>query len=305
MMGYYRASTYAAGVRHHRNGLHPVGTFRPSADHRRLTYDRSMGQSGSAPRRRIAFAPCWASEGYLANGSVYAAIIALIGRADRRQRAAGAGPGSQRVSQCPGTKHWAAGAYIVALNDGVSVDDVANQRVTSRGGYVSQRYHAALNGFAANLSEAEVNDLAADSRVESIMPDFAVHASTQTTPTGIQRIQALTSPLAQIDGVDQRVDVDVAVLDTGSGPHSDLNIAGGYNCTSTNTSAYNDNHGHGTHVAGTIGAIDNGSGVVGVAPARASGRSRCSTPTATAPAHRFCAASTGSSSMPAPSRSPT
>jgi subtilisin len=174
--------------------------------------------------------------------------------------------GASASANAPGTKHWAAGAYIVALNDGVSVDDVANQRVTSRGGYVSQRYHAALTGFAADLSEAEVNDLAADSRVESIMPDFAVHASTQTTPTGIQRIQALTSPLAQIDGVDLRVDVDVAVLDTGSGPHSDLNIAGGYNCTSTNTSAYNDNHGHGTHVAGTIGALDNGSGVVGVAP---------------------------------------
>ena len=165
-----------------------------------------------------------------------------------------------------GSKHWSAGAYIVSLKDGVSVDDVADQQVNARGATVSQRYHAALNGFAANLSESAVNDLAADERVESVMPDFEVHASAQTTPTGIQRIQAPTSPLAQIDGVDQRVAVDVAVLDTGSGPHVDLNIAGGYNCTSSNTSAYNDDNGHGTHVAGTIGAIDNGSGVVGVAP---------------------------------------
>ena len=118
-----------------------------------------------------------------------------------------------------GSRHWNAGAYIVTLKDGVSVDEVAEQRVTSRGGTVSQRYHAALNGFAADMSEAEVNDLANDERVESVMPDFEVHASTQTTPTGIARIQATSSPLAQIDSVDQRVDIAVAVIDTGSGPH--------------------------------------------------------------------------------------
>jgi hypothetical protein len=163
-----------------------------------------------------------------------------------------------------GSRHWDAGAYIVTLKDGASVDEVAEQRVTSRGGTVSQRYHAALNGFAADMSEAEVNDLANDERVASVMPDFEVHASSQTTPTGIARIQATSSPLAQIDGVDQRVDVAVAVIDTGSGPHPDLNVVGGYDCTGTGS--YNDNNGHGTHVAGTIGAIDNGSGVVGVAP---------------------------------------
>jgi subtilisin family serine protease len=57
----------------------------------------------------------------------------------------------------------------------------------------------------------------------------------------------------------------VAVIDTGSGPHSDLNIAGGVNCSTGKS--YNDGNGHGTHVAGTIGAIgNNGLGVVGVAP---------------------------------------
>jgi subtilisin len=173
---------------------------------------------------------------------------------------------SANTSSQPTSRHWSAGAYIVSLKAGVSVDEVAEQRVTARGGAVSQRYHTALNGFAADLSESAINELAADERVESIMPDFPVHASTQTTPTGIQRIQATSSSLAHIDGVDQRVDVDVAVLDTGSGPHADLNIAGGYNCTSANTGAYNDDNGHGTHVAGTVGAIDNGSGVVGVAP---------------------------------------
>jgi len=44
----------------------------------------------------------------------------------------------------------------------------------------------------------------------------------------------------------------------------DLNIAGGVNCQTGK--GYSDGNGHGTHVAGTIGAINNGSGVAGVAP---------------------------------------
>jgi subtilisin len=44
-----------------------------------------------------------------------------------------------------------------------------------------------------------------------------------------------------------------------------VNSAGGRNCILSLLSA-NDDHGHGSHVAGTIGALDNGAGVVGVAP---------------------------------------
>ncbi len=58
----------------------------------------------------------------------------------------------------------------------------------------------------------------------------------------------------------------VAVIDTGSGPHADLNIVGGKNCSTGKPTNYNDGNGHGTHVAGTIGARDDSSGVVGVAP---------------------------------------
>ena len=38
----------------------------------------------------------------------------------------------------------------------------------------------------------------------------------QTTPTGINRANADASPTAAINGVDQRVNVDVAVIDTGA-----------------------------------------------------------------------------------------
>ena len=98
--------------------------------------------------------------------------------------------------------------------------------------------------------------------------DRPVSIDAQTTPTGINRANADASPTAAINGVDQRVNVDVAVIDTGADlTHPDLNIysAGAKNCSIGAINA-NDLNGHGTHVSGTIGAIDNGNGVVGMAP---------------------------------------
>ena len=62
--------------------------------------------------------------------------------------------------------------------------------------------------------------------------------------------------------------VKVAIVDTGMDfNHPDLaaHYAGGYNAVSTGTLPMDD-HGHGTHVSGTIGAIRDGKGVVGIAP---------------------------------------
>ncbi len=60
--------------------------------------------------------------------------------------------------------------------------------------------------------------------------------------------------------------VRVAVLDTGiANAHPDLTVWGGVSYVPGVTS-WNDDHGHGTHVAGTIAARRNGIGVVGVAP---------------------------------------
>jgi subtilisin family serine protease len=91
-----------------------------------------------------------------------------------------------------------------------------------------------------------------------------VFAVAQTLPTGINRIEADESSQVSGNGSGAVDGLAVAVIDTGSGPHADLNIAGGVNCSTGNS--FNDGNGHGSHVAGTIGARDDGSGVVGVAP---------------------------------------
>lgn len=59
--------------------------------------------------------------------------------------------------------------------------------------------------------------------------------------------------------------VKIAVIDSGISPHDDLSIAGGYSAVSY-TSSYKDDNGHGTHVAGIIGAKHNGYGIDGIAP---------------------------------------
>ena len=65
----------------------------------------------------------------------------------------------------------------------------------------------------------------------------------------------------------------VAVMDSGiDSTHPDLNYAGGISWVTTGAAKPNDvaanvdNLGHGTHIAGTIGARNNGAGVVGVSP---------------------------------------
>lgn len=84
----------------------------------------------------------------------------------------------------------------------------------------------------------------------------------QTLPWGVAKIQA-----DQAWAVSSGLLVKVGILDTGIDvDHPDLvgNIAGGTNIIRPNK-LYDDDNGHGTHVAGIVAAVDNSIGVVGVA----------------------------------------
>ncbi|HUG06072.1 MAG TPA: S8 family serine peptidase, partial [Candidatus Limnocylindria bacterium] len=153
-----------------------------------------------------------------------------------------------------------ANSVIVVLRDGVDSHQVAAQHRARYGAAVSHVYEAALRGYAAHIPAGALAALASDPRVAFISEDREVWA-TDTVPTGVARIVADKSSKATANNSGPAV----AVIDTGSGPHSDLYIAGGKNCVQGKPS-YADGNGHGTHVAGTIAAKLNGAGVVGVLP---------------------------------------
>lgn len=116
-------------------------------------------------------------------------------------------------------------------------------------------------------SSAPVSSSPASSLPASSVPASSSQSSVGSVdlPTGINRIDAELSPTALIDGVNGQVDVDIAVIDTGVELHTDLNVVKQVEFVGT-TSKVTDENGHGTHVAGTAAAKDNGVGVIGVAP---------------------------------------
>ena len=164
--------------------------------------------------------------------------------------------------------------YIVVLHDSAESPGVAAREIARQvGGQVGFVYKHALKGFSVTLPVQAVAALQKNPKVKYVSTDDIRYASAQSVPTGIKRIFADTNPKIGINGSDDyRVDVDVAVIDTGVDfQHPDLNVVGGVNCTSSIffpacVTGGDDDHYHGTHVAGIIGALDNGIGVVGVAP---------------------------------------
>jgi len=157
--------------------------------------------------------------------------------------------------------------YIVVLEETVEPELAVREHEDLADVDVGHVYEHALRGYAARMTDGAADRIARDPRVASVQPDRPVRAVAQTLPTGVDRAEADRSPTARIDGVDDRVDVDVAVIDTGIDlDHPDLNVHtdGARNCSPGRDA--DDGNGHGTHVAGTVGALDNTAGVVGMAP---------------------------------------
>ena len=172
------------------------------------------------------------------------------------------------------------GQYIVVLEPEVSQPDFLFYH-----GLSAFHRYSVVNGLAVRMSAERAADISADSRVRYVVPDVTVSiierpseppgqekklkeplpddppvGPLQETPNGILRIHANPNTI-------DASAIKVAIIDTGiQKDHPDLNVAGGVNYTPGPPKKYNDGHGHGTHVAGIVGALNNGIGVVGVAP---------------------------------------
>jgi len=182
--------------------------------------------------------------------------------------------------------------YIVVLNDAELEAELSNlkgyenrknvaskaaSKVLKRAGIVDGQighaYGTAIKGFSVKIPPGQLKKLENDPSVKyveedqviSLAPPLNINAvsatSTQATPWGITRVQggganlSAGSPKAWI--VDSGIDLD----------HPDLNVNTSLSKSFVDgdTSA-DDANGHGTHVAGTVAAINNDFGVIGVAP---------------------------------------
>ena len=167
-------------------------------------------------------------------------------------------------------------SYIVVLAEG-HPSEVAHEHAQRHGVELGYIYEHALQGYAATMSARAASAIARDPRVVSVEPETVETIQSQTLPTGIDRIETDRNPTVTTDDGGVSVNVPIAVIDTGIADHPDLNIGGRVDCTvrsgggpfasySCDEGEGGDGNGHGTHVAGTIGAKDDGEGVVGVAP---------------------------------------
>ncbi len=156
--------------------------------------------------------------------------------------------------------------YIVMLHDNADVPVIARAHAARYGAEVTHHYATLLKGYAARLPAARLAQLKAEAAVQSVSLALPLVETAQTKPTGMDRIEADLSKTAKVNGIDtnERVNIDIAVIDSGVNTHTDLVVQAQVNCT--NDADGKDGRGHGTHVAGIIAAKDNGSGVVGVAP---------------------------------------
>jgi aqualysin 1 len=153
--------------------------------------------------------------------------------------------------------------YIVVLKDAVDSARVADLHAMKYGAAVDHVWGTALHGYSAVIPNERVAAVRGDGDVAYVVTDGTVSIDAQTLPWGVDKIDADTSSTTAGNGTGS-VAGNAYVIDTGiDTTHPDLNVV---EFTQYAGGPRRDCNGHGSHVAGTIGARDDANGVVGVAP---------------------------------------
>ncbi|WP_062059046.1 S8 family serine peptidase [Aquimarina longa] len=142
-------------------------------------------------------------------------------------------------------------------------------------------YSSVIQGFSVkNLSEAHLEKLKKDPSIAYIVPNYIhkleleIGTPVSTLPATVQsKATTYDSRLPNGEflpwGINRVGRANGSgktcwIIDSGIAPHSDLNIDQARSRSFVGGS-WQDQNGHGTHVAGTVAAKNNGSGVIGVA----------------------------------------
>jgi serine protease len=168
--------------------------------------------------------------------------------------------------------------YIVGTRHSslAAAREIMSDELPHRSGRGGFRAFESIDGFAIELTDAEVAQLRKSPNVRYVEPEVVHHKMTdsitpgqETNPYGVAMVNAPSVwPVTRGAAVNSSTTINVVVIDTGVDyDNAELKRAykGGWN-TYTNTPDPRDDEGHGTHVAGTIAAAQNGTGVTGVAP---------------------------------------
>lgn len=180
------------------------------------------------------------------------------------------------ASEVDSANFMASGNFIVTYKDATTASSIRNSLIQSAESQIVSRVGVAFSHISSH--RPALGSILTDKNVLAVERDQDVFLAEdseyevqqnsanfmESTPTGVSRIRA---PQARSENDVTGAGIKVAVLDTGiDGNHEDLSVAGGINYSGGSSSNWSDGHSHGTHVAGTICALDNSTGVVGVAP---------------------------------------
>jgi serine protease len=140
----------------------------------------------------------------------------------------------------------------------------AESAVRAAGGRVHLKLNR-QNVIAVSVPATALQGLRNNPNIEYVELDTPRYPVGQTTPYGIKNVQA---PETWAVGA-QGSGIKVCVIDSGiNANHEDFAGVAMTGYASTGQSWNTDSCGHGTHVAGTIAAVNNTSGVVGVSPGK-------------------------------------
>ncbi|HWM06704.1 MAG TPA: S8 family peptidase [Actinophytocola sp.] len=162
-----------------------------------------------------------------------------------------------------------ADSYIVVLKDSAKftasgATAQADGLATKYGAQVGTTYSTAVKGFSISATEAEAKQLAADNSVAYVQQNqkFTINDTQANPPSwGLDRLDQRDLPLDNSYTYANKGDgVTAFVIDTGvmiEHPTFEGRATGGFDAIDGDNNPV-DGHGHGTHVAGTIGGAEYG-----------------------------------------------